>query len=256
MGIQEFASFDFASGDISHRVFRKGEGPGVLIVHELPGMTAACISLAEAVANSGFCVHLPLLFGTPGDDRWIAFTAKLCISREFHIFSKKGGSPVVEWLRALCRKIKADCGGPGVGAIGLCLSGNFAIALMADDSVLAPVASEPALPLFSITKSAKAAIAVTDVELDRAQTRSINGVPLMCLRFSNDHLSPPERFEAIRNAFGPSFLGIVIASPDADHRISARAHSVLTKDFVDEPGNRTRLARDQVIDFLRVQLLK
>lgn len=168
-----------------------------MIMHELPGMTAACVSLAEAVADSGFCVHLPLLFGMPGDDHPIAFTAKLCVGREFRLFSKKGGSPIVEWLRALCRKIKADCGGPGVGAIGLCLTGNFAIALMADDSVLAPVASEPALPLFSLTKSAKAAIAVTEVELARARARSTNEVPLMCLRFSNDRISPSERFEAI-----------------------------------------------------------
>ena len=196
IAIQEFASFDFVNGDISHRVFRKGEGPGVVIIHELPGMTTACISLAEAVANTGFCVHLPLLFGTPGDDRPIAFTAKLCISREFRVFSKKGGSPIVEWLRALCRKIKADCEGPGVGAIGLCLTGNFAIALMAD-SVLAPVASEPALPLFSLTKSAKAAIAVTDDEFARAQARSINGVPLIVCAFlviGSAHQNALQRF--------------------------------------------------------------
>jgi dienelactone hydrolase len=152
-------------------------------------------------------VHLPLLFGRPGDDHPIAFTVKLCISRELRIFAKKGGSPIVDWLRALCHNIRADCGGPGVGVIGLCLTGNFAIALMGDDNVLAPIASEPSLPLFARTKNAREAIAVTDNELARAQARCAAGVPLMCLRFSNDRISPRERFEAIRNAFGPGFRG-------------------------------------------------
>jgi dienelactone hydrolase len=253
--IEGFESFDFVNGEISHRVFRTGTGPGVVIMHELPGMTTACISLAQAVANSGFCVHLPLLFGRPGDDRPIAFTAKLCISREFRIFAKKGGSPIVDWLRALCRKVKADCGGPGVGVIGLCLTGNFAIALMADDSVLAPIAAEPSLPLLTLTKSAREAMAVTDNELARAQVRCTDGVPLMYLRFSSDRISPRERFEVVRNAFASGFRGIVITSPDLNHSISARAHSVLTADFVDKPDNPTRAARDQVIDFLKAQLL-
>lgn len=219
-------------------------------------MTTACISLAEVVADSGFCVHLPLLFGEPGDNRPIPFIAKLCVSREFRLFAKKGGSPIVDWLRALCRKVKADCGEPGVGAIGLCLTGNFAIALMADDAVLAPVASEPALPLFACTESAKRAVAVTDEELDGARVRCASGVPLMCLRFSGDRKSPQQRFEAISSALGPEFRGIVITSPDANHHISRRAHSVLTRDFVDEPNHPTRAARDQVIDFLKTQLLR
>ena len=100
-------------------------------------MTPECIALGEAIAASGFTVHLPLLFGEPGDNHPVFFIAKLCISREFRLFASGGGSPIVDWLRALCRKVKADCGGLGVGAIGLCLTGNFAISLMADDSVLA-----------------------------------------------------------------------------------------------------------------------
>jgi dienelactone hydrolase len=254
VSIPGFASFRFADRNISHQVFRKGTGPGVVVTHELPGLTTECISLAEEVANNGFCVHLPLLFGEPSDNHPIAFFAKLCVSREFRIFAKRGGSPIVDWLRALCHRVKADCGGPGVGAIGLCLTGNFAIAMMADDSVLAPIASEPALPLFACTSSAKRAVAVTNEELDHARTRCTAGVPLMCLRFSSDRISPQERFEHIRSAFGPGFRGIVIPSPDAHYHISARAHSVLTGDFVDEPGHPTRVARDRVIDFLKAQL--
>jgi hypothetical protein len=140
--------------------------------------------------------------------------------------------------------------------IGLCLTGNFAIALMADDTILAPVAAEPSLPLFAVSENAKKAIGVTEAELERARARCAAGVPLMCLRFYKDRISPRERFEAIRDAFSPGFRGIVIPSPDPHHNISACAHSVLTGDFVDQPGHPTRVARDQVIDFLKSQLLE
>src|SRR5262249_39059452 len=131
MPIPGFDEFAFTDADITHVVFRKGAGPGVVLMHELPGLTQECIRLAEAISDDGFTVHLPLLFGDPGDHHPVQFLAQLCVSHEFAIFAAGGGSPVVTWLRALCRRAKADCGGPGVGVIGLCLTGNFAISLMA-----------------------------------------------------------------------------------------------------------------------------
>src|SRR5271166_372284 len=57
-----FSEFTFRDGDITHTVFRsKANGAGVLIMHELPGMTPQCISLATRVVDAGFTVFLPLL---------------------------------------------------------------------------------------------------------------------------------------------------------------------------------------------------
>jgi dienelactone hydrolase len=251
--LDDFSVAEFASGGVSHRVYRKGAGPDVLLMHELPGMTPQFIGLARTIAEAGFTVHLPLFFGEPGERHTVLFLARLCISREFRLFAQRGGSPIVDWLRAYGREIFAKNGGKGIGVIGLCLTGNFAITLLADTFTLAPVAGEPSLP-FGITAAARASMAVSDDDLARAQARNKAGVPLMCLRFSNDSISPPERFAAIAAAFAANFEGIVIPSPDAGWGIPANAHAVLTENFSDADGHPTRHARDRVVAFLKERL--
>ncbi len=254
MPIDGFTDFVFDDGGISHRVYRRGTGPAVIVMHELPGLTPQCIALGEEIAANGFSVFMPLLFGEPGDDHTFLFAAKICVSREIYAFAQKGGSPIVSWLRALGRKALDECDGPGIGVIGLCLTGNFAISLMASPFVLAPVSSEPALP-FGLTDAAHAAIAVTDAELAGAVAQAKQGTPLICLRFSEDWISPKARFEAIRAAFGDAFRGTEIDSaPGNKWNIPSNAHSVLTANFVNTPGHPTRIALDNVLEFLRTRL--
>src|SRR5438093_2513930 len=253
MSATGFSEFAFSDGDIEHPVFRTGGGPGVVIMHELPGMTKACTAFAEEVARE-FTVFLPLMFGKPGDYAPLRSLARLCIGREFRLFAKRGGSPIADWLRALCRKVHMECGGPGVGVIGMCLSGNFAISLMADASVLAPVASQPSLPL-GLSRRSREALAVTRTEMSAATARAQAGVTLLGLRFSDDRLCPRERFASLRQAFGPAFVEIEIDSSNGNRwGIRPNAHSILTDDFVDSSGHPTREARDAVLAFLRERL--
>ena len=165
--IPGFLGFEFTDGDITHTVYRRGSGRAVLLMHELPGMTQECIEYANELAQM-FAVYMPLLFGKPYDNSNVKFVPHICISKELAALSKGGGGTLVGWLRALGRKALQDCGGPGIGAIGMCLTGNFAIALMADETVLAPVASQPALPitaalplLRAVMPGARAALGVT-----------------------------------------------------------------------------------------------
>lgn len=261
--IPGFDAFDFTDGGIAHVVYRKGTGPAVLLMRELPGMTEACIEWAAEIAANGFTVFIPLLFGEPYDDNAIGFMPRLCISQEINLFASGGGSPVVGWLRALGRHAHAERGGPGVGVIGMCLTGNFAIALMADETVLAPVASQPALPLSAALPvigdiaDTHAALGVTPEELAAAKTRAAQGVRLMCLRFSNDSISPVERFEALRTAFGEAFYPIVIDSaPGNTSGLRRGAHSVLTGEYkAGDPDHPTRKARNAVIAFLTSRLV-
>jgi dienelactone hydrolase len=248
-----FSKFAFSDGGIKHWVFHTGSGPGVVIMHELPGMTEACIDFAKEIARE-FTVFLPLLFGKPGDHATLRFLVKLCISREIRLFANRGGSPIAEWLRALCRKVHLECGGPGVGVIGMCLSGNFAISLMAEPAVLAPVTSQPSLPLGLFTRS-RSALAVTAADMDAAADRAKSGMTLLGLRFSDDVFCPRERFRTLRRSFGPAFIEIEIDSSKGNRwAIHRRAHAVLTDDFVDESGHPTREARDAVLAFLRENL--
>jgi dienelactone hydrolase len=251
VAIPGFDDFVFADGDISHTVYRKGSGRAVVLMHELPGMVPQCITLAEAIAAQGFTVYMPLMFGRPGETAPLKFTLQLCISREFRMFSIGGKSPIVDWMRALASKAHTECGGPGVGAIGMCLTGNFVISLMADETVIAPVASQPSLPLgFSDEKKRHIGVPADDVAA--AQKR---GGPIMGVCFSGDPFCPPTRFDAIRAAFGKNFREIVIdSSPGNPHGIGKMAHAVLTRDFVDKEGHPTRQARDAVFAFLKERL--
>jgi len=248
-----FSEFYFSDKDIEHVVFRAGAGPGVVLMHELPGMTEACIDFAAEVARE-FTVYLPLMFGKPGDYAPLRCLARLCISREFSLFANRGGSPIADWMRALCRNVHLECGGPGVGLIGMCLSGNFAISLMGDPAVLAPVASQPSLP-FGLSKRSRSALGITAAEMSAAAVRAKSGVTLLGLRFSDDVFCPRDRFATLRRTLGPAFKEIEIDSSKGNRwGIRAHSHSVLTEDFVDETGHPTREARGRVLGFLREKL--
>ena len=54
-----------------------------------------------------------------------------------------------------------ELGGPGVGALGMCFTGGYALGMMVDSTVLAPVLSQPSLPLGPGRKR-KAAVGISD----------------------------------------------------------------------------------------------
>lgn len=272
--MHDFSTFHFSSDNSTSRiVYRKGEGPAILLMHELPGMIPECVDLARRIADAGFTVYLPLLFGQPDKPlsfpNMLARTVQLCISQEFYCFAKHRSSPITDWLRALCRKIHQDCGGKGVGVVGMCLTGGFVLSLMADDSVIAPVLSQPALPL-GITASHKAALGVSPKDLELAKSKAKKGIPLLALRFSGDIISPPEKFNTLRQEFGdtpetiekspelcwkrgPALETIEVNSTSNNpFKIPRNSHAVLSLGYrgPDHPTNRVF---QRVIEFLQDQ---
>lgn len=257
MSLPGYTDFPFTADGITHTVYQKGtaDQPGVLLMHELPGMTPACLQLAERLHADGFTVYLPLFFGRPNTVSFVDYTLRVCVSREFYLLASHQASPITGWLRALCREIHARCGGRGVGAIGMCLTGGFALALMVDESVMAPVLSQPSLPL-GVTRARQAALGLAPEELAAAQRRAeAENIPVLALRFTGDRLCPAARFTSLRAAFGNRLHTIEIdSSPGNQHGIGATAHSVLAGDFVDDPAHPTRQAYDAVVALLRQQL--
>jgi dienelactone hydrolase len=195
----------FAAGDISHPIYSLGTGPDVVVLHEAPGMTEDCLSLG-LILGEHFRVHLPLLFDRPGgaNGRWR--TAKnivrVCVSHEIHVFATNQTSPLVGWLRALCRALKRDSGDDGVGVIGMCLTGGLALALIADDSVIAPVVAQPSMPFLH-----KAGLGMSRVDRAAVRERAAKlGVGcVLGLRYAQDRTAPAERMEEIRKLIGPAF---------------------------------------------------
>ncbi len=253
-----FTASPFTHEDTTRTIFRRGEGPGVVIMTEMPGITPGVKGFAERVVAEGFTVFLPQLFGTPGKELSTGYAvgqiARACVQREFSVLAARASSPITVYLRALCRSIHAELGGKGVGAIGMCFTGNFALALMVDPVVMAPVLSQPSLP-FGIGKERRAGLHLSDADLAVVKQRTAAGVTVLGLRFTGDPMCPGERFAHLREELGDGFEGIEIdSSPGNPHGIKRRAHSVVTNDLVDQAGHPTRAALDRVLAFFRERL--
>jgi dienelactone hydrolase len=257
--LREYESTTFAHDGIERPLYVRGSGPGIVVMHEIPGIYPAVIEFAERLVEAGYRVYLPELVGQAGKEFSNAYVlqsmARACIAREFHVLASRGSSPITSWLRALARKAFSECGGPGVGCIGMCLTGNFGLAMMVDDAVMAPVLSQPSLP-FPFGAERKRALHVSDEDLEVIRDRVRNrGCKVLGLRFTGDPLCPPERFERLRQELGEGFEGIEIDSSKGNSAgLPRTAHSVVTKDLVDEQGHPTRQALDRVMSFFAERL--
>ncbi len=239
-------------------VYLRGDGPAVVIMNEVPGITPAVASFARKVADAGFRVYMPQLFGTPMRDvsppALIRSFAHVCISREFRLLAADASSPLVDWLRALARHAHAECGGPGVGAIGMCITGNFALAMMLNAPVIAPVLAQPSLPV-GLTARLRAGLHASPAELAAAHEQiDHHGARILALRFAGDPLCPAARFERLRHEFADAVETIEIADRFANPKGPPPPHSVLTNHLIDEQGQPTRAALDRTLAFLGEQL--
>ncbi|MFL3011774.1 MAG: dienelactone hydrolase family protein [Acidimicrobiales bacterium] len=253
----EIAEFEHSGK--SKTVLRIGSGPAVIVMSEIPGITPKVAEFGRKVAGIGCTAILPSLFGVPGEKptlgNSIRTLQKACISREFTALMTRKTSPVTDWLRALAAFEHGRCGGPGVGAIGMCFTGGFALGMMLDERLVAPVLSQPSLPL-PFGKKRKKSIGISNSDLEVAKSRVDSGVCILGLRFSNDSMVPSERFARLHEEFGDGFVSVEIdSSPGNTHGISTRAHSVLTEEFVDEPGHPTFEALKLVLEHLKEKLI-
>jgi dienelactone hydrolase len=235
-------------------VYRAGTGPAVIIMSEMPGITPQVAAFARIVAAAGFSVYMPYLFGEtmrPLSAGYVAGTIlRACISAEFRVLAAHRSSPIVDWLRALARHAHEEQGGRGVGAIGMCFTGNFALAMMLGTKLLAPVLSQPSLPFFK-----KDGLHASDEEIAAARQRiAEDGARILGLRFERDPMCPAERFQRLRETFGDAFEAIELDPASANPAGPKPAHSVLTNHLIDAEGEPTRAALDRVLAFLGEQL--
>ena len=244
--------------DRTRPVFRAGAGPAVIVMTEVPGITPEVARFATWVAQAGFSVWMPQFIGTPLkpiSPGYVAKTlARICISREFRLLAANECSPIVDWMRALARHAHGECGGPGVGAIGMCLTGNFALSMMLDAPVIAPVLAQPSLPAAPMP-SMRAALHASPEALAAAHEKiEQHGARILGVRFHRDPMCPPERFARLREEFGSAFEGIEIDPRHAKRGLPGPAHSALTTHLLDEAGQPTRAALDRTLAFFREQL--
>jgi dienelactone hydrolase len=253
-----FTRAEFSHGGTTRPVYSGGTGPAVIVIHEIPGLHPGVAAFARRVVERGFHVRMPSLFGTPGKAVSAGYVVRSltsgCVSRDFATFALDRTSPITTWLRALAADAHEACGGKGVGAVGMCFTGGFALGMMLDERMLAPVLSQPSLP-FPLGRRRKAAVGISDADLAAVAQRARDGACVLGLRFSHDATSPAERFETLRRELGDRFIAVEIdSSKGNEHGFKRTAHSVLTEHFVDEPGNPTVEALDRVLRFFDEQL--
>ncbi len=254
-----WSSAPFTAAGATHDVFTRGTGPGVVLLPEIPGMTPQVMGLANHLVEAGFTVAVPSLFGEPGRALSAGYAlrtmAKACITKEFAAFARNADRPIAEYARALARHLHRTAGGPGVGVIGMCFSGGFALASAVEPAVLAAVGSQPSVP-FPVSGAHRRDLGMSEREQTAITERvRTEGLCLVGLRFSEDAASPADRFTELEKAFGPGWRAIPLNSePGNPHGIGRREHSVLTSADVEKPGHPTNRARAEITAFLHEHL--
>lgn len=259
--LADFHPRTYAFDGAEKRVFVSGAGPAVIVMTEMPGISPHVARFARWVRQAGFTVYLPSLFGVDGAwpraEEGLAIMRRACVSAEFHALAGRGASPVTAWLRSLARKALEECGGLGVGAVGMCFTGNFALSMMLEPATLAPVLAQPSLPFDdpAAVESSAEELAAVRQRLER------DDLTVLAYRFEGDRHCRAERFAAYRAALGPRFIGKALpdsaAHPDPPpffKQVVASPHSVLTAHLIDADGEPTLQARDEVLAFLRQRL--
>jgi dienelactone hydrolase len=250
---------DFERRDVTmlgqtKRVYVAGRGPAVIVMAEMPGIYPHVIRFARMVRDAGFTVWTPALFGTEGGPVTIAgglsTMVKACISREFRAFAANASSPVTLWLRALAAHAHPLCGGKGVGAIGMCFTGNFALSMMLEPAMLAPVLSQPSLPMF---QDGGMHIAPDELAAVKARLEREN-LTVLAYRFEGDRFCKAERFAAYQQALGDRFQARVLPDSTALQGTPVRPHSVVTLHLIDRAGEPTRAAVDEILAFFATRL--
>lgn len=256
--LEGFTKTEFSHEGRTRSVYSAGTGPAVIVIHEMPGLHPGVADFARRVVDRGFHVRMPSLVGTPGKPIGVAYTIRSlmsgCVAREFASFALDRTSPITGWLRALAADAHEECGARGVGAVGMCFTGGFALGMMLDDRMLAPVLSQPSLP-FPLGKKRKAAVGISDADLAVVERRAQEGACVLGLRFTKDLAVPDARFATLRRVLGDRFIAVEIDSSKGNpHGFPRTAHSVLTEHFVDEPGNPTVDALERVLAFFDERL--
>ncbi|MFP2901034.1 dienelactone hydrolase family protein [Corallococcus sp. 4LFB] len=259
--LDDFERRSITLDSVMRPVYVAGRGPAVIVMAEMPGISPHVARFARWVRDAGFTVYMPSLFGRDGAhpraEAGLAVMKRACVSAEFRAFAANESSPVTQWLRALARLAHTECGGPGVGAIGMCFTGNFALSMMLEPAVLAPVLCQPSLPL-----EAPGALQIAPGEAATVKERlEREDLTVLAYRFAGDRYCTAQRFAAYAEALGPRFLPKVLPDSAANpspppffERVVGNAHSVVTAHLIDAAGEPTLAARDEILAFFARRL--
>ncbi|WP_460842565.1 dienelactone hydrolase family protein [Noviherbaspirillum agri] len=259
--LDDFVPREITLDGVTKVVHVAGRGPAVIVMTEMPGISPHVARFSRWVRDAGFTVYMPSLFGrdgaVPSAEEGVVIFKRACVSAEFRAFAANKSSPVTVWLRALARLAHQECTGPGVGAIGMCFTGNFALTMMLEPAMLAPVLAQPSLPLDD-----PAGLEIAPDELKAVRQRlDRENLTVMAYRFQGDRFCTAQRFATYSEALGDRFIPRVLPDSAANRdvppffqQVVGGPHSVVTAHLIDEAGQPTIAARDEILCFFRQRL--
>jgi dienelactone hydrolase len=260
--LEDFITLELSFNGISKVVYVMGKGLAIIVMPEMPGISPQLARFCRWVRDAGFTVYLPSLFGKDGDvptaEEGLAIFKRACVSAEFRALAANETSPVTVWLRALAKFAHEACGGPGIGAIGMCFTGNFALTMMLEPAMLAPVLSQPSLPI-----NEPDGLEISPDDLNAVKNRlDREDLTVLAYRFQGDRFCTAQRFAAYANALGDRIITKVLpdsaanpAPPPFFDKVVGCPHSVVTAHLIDEAGQPTTQARDEILSFFTHRLL-
>jgi dienelactone hydrolase len=259
--LDDFTRRSITLHGVTKVVYVAGTRPAVIVMTEMPGISPQVARFSRWIRDAGFTVYMPSLFGrdgaVPRAEEGIAVLQRACVSAEFRAFATNESSPVTRWLRSLARLAHEESGGRGVGAIGMCFTGNFALTMMLEPSMLAPVLCQPSLPLDD-----PGGMEIAPDELATVRNRlQREDLTVIGYRFEGDRFCTAQRFAAYTEALGDRFIARVLPASAANRepspffdRVVACPHSVVAAHLIDEAGQPTIRARDEILSFFAERL--
>jgi dienelactone hydrolase len=229
----------------------------------MPALSPDVLDLALRVSNEGYSVYVPLLWGSENENAhskllFLRRAMELRCSSEWKAGAAEVNRPILDRLTSLCHAIISRHPRERIGVIGNCLTGIFPFALAARvPQVVAPIASQPTLPL-SFSKKAAAQTGLSPAELKMLQRR-IERDPsfqLLGFRFEHDRASRRARFDTFKQEFGERFLNgtLPAAHYHVDDGLELHVHAVLTSCYSSNPKFATFQAWRECANFLDAKL--
>lgn len=251
--LKRYKAFSFSSNGNSRTVFYLKNGPPVLILHEVTGLTPECVKLSERIYQGGFSPVIPLLFGDACYDYGSLSVLRIIFNADFSVYAAQRSHPILPWLQDLVDSLPSylSAHSGAIGVIGMCLTGMLPIALLSHQSVVAPIVCHPTVPfpLFPGSSWRAHELGISVEELDAAKTRASNeNIPILGFSFRDDWRCPPARFDRLKDEFPHHFVPCVLPSQHNGD------HAVFTGSYVDRPGSSTNNAFLRMLAFLKRRL--
>jgi dienelactone hydrolase len=243
--LEGFEQFFFEAHGMGHPVYCTGKkgAPMLLLLQEIAGFSPGLLLFAERLVGAGFQVAIPWLFGPFGRRAPVRNALRLCISREFANLREGVSAPVATWLRALAAQLSEQNGGARIGAIGMCLTGAFAIPLVIEPGVAAAVAAQPSVPLSFLHLAfgggdarRLGALNIANSTIAEARARLDSGAAhMLAVRCRADRICPHAKLERFMREFPVGLEVREYGNPDDLNRVGDRPHATLTKEYRIEP---------------------